>query len=225
LEPVHAGGIIMGMGSQASQGEMRANVSDGRRFVSFLHGLNPDQVERTDLKTNLENLSEILARQALGNYDLNHPSDEALQLLGNLGQIVGEYQRLGMSQSIQQLDTYLAHSRQGDLREYVLIEYKGYLSAPGESFGPADWQRDTSDESLKAKWDEAIDTLRKTRTNPNAKPLYDQLQNHLLKCIKIAREDLEKLKQRPGYTPEYYGEKATILEEAHMQLDDLRIKD
>lgn len=79
---------------------MRANVQDGRRFVSFLQALQPDQVQETGLRPNLESLSEVLARQVLTNYDLKQPSDETLQLFGNLGNMVGEYKRLGMDQAV-----------------------------------------------------------------------------------------------------------------------------
>ncbi len=224
LEPINGGATFMGLGQEASSGEMRANVSDGRRFVSFLHALQPDQVQATGLRPNLESLSGVLAAQVLTNYDLRQPSDETLQLFGNLGKIVDEYKRLGMGQSVERLQTYLEHSRQGDLREFVTVERNGYLSEPGHNFGPADWQADSGPESLKNRWGGAIEALRMSKANPKARPLYDQLHSHLLKCVKIARGDMKRLEEENAYSsPETRAEMAKVLEEAHMQIEDLMI--
>lgn len=223
LEPVHGGATFMALGQQASSGEMRINVSDGRRFVSFLHALQPDQVQETGLRPNLENLSGVLAQQVLTNYDLRQPSDEALQLFGNLGNMVVEYKRLGMGQAVERLETYLAHARQGDLREFITIERNGYLSEPGKNFGPADWQLDSTPKYLKARWDEAIAVLKASKANPKARQLYDQLHSHLLKCVKIARGGMRILEEQNSYSPEQRAEMAKVLEEEHMQLEDLMI--
>lgn len=222
LEPVHGGATFMGLGQEASSGEMRMNVSDGKQFVSFLHVLQPDVVKETGLKQNLAGLSGILGAQLL-KYDLAQPNDDALQLFGNLGRIIDEYKRLGMGESVNQLAIYLQHAREGNLREFVAIDRNGYLSEPGQNFGPADWQLDSTPEYLKGKWNKAIDTLNMCKSNPKAKDLYEQLHSHLLKCVKVARGNMERIEERGGYTPENREEMRRILEEAHMQIEDLMI--
>lgn len=99
----------------------------------------------------------------------------------------------------------------------------GYLSEPGKYFGPADWQVDSGPENLKNRWDRAIETLRISKANPKARQLYDRLHSHLLKCVKIARGDMKRLEERSAYSPELREEMTKILEEAHMQLEDLMI--
>ncbi len=190
LEPVSGkGAVLMYEGEEAGEGEMRINVSNRNRFIPFLEALAPDQVEETGLKPNLESLSKVLSQQVLDHYDLKEPNDEALQLLGGLGKIIDEYKRLGMSKAVTRLETYLNHARQGDLREFVAVENAGLLSEPGKYFGPADWQGDSTPAGLRQRWDEALRVVKTAKANPKAGSLYKQLSEHLIKCIKIARND------------------------------------
>ena len=189
LDPVSGkSAIAFGLGEErVSDGQLRINVSDRNRFVSFLEALEPSQVEETGLKSNLESLSGILAKQVLDNYNLQQPSDEMLQLFGGLGNIIDQYKRLGMTDSVNKLETYLNYARQGDLREYLVVEQWGLLTEPGRNFGPADWHKD----GAASRWKSALDVLRMAKNNPKAADLYQQLSEHLLKCIKIARADVK----------------------------------
>lgn len=220
LEPVAGGATLMAIGAEATSGQMRLNVRDGRRFVSFLHALQPQQIEETGLKLNLESLSEILTLQALrGN--LTEPTDESLQLIGSMGNIVGEYRRLGMGEAVERLDTYSQHARAGDLREFVAIESSGYLWEPGQYFGPADWERDTTPEMLGEKWDGALNILIMARDNPKAQVLYQQLKNHLAKCAAIARQVVQSQEVNEYYTAERRSEMDGVLEEAEKRLQSI----
>lgn len=194
LEPVSGKkATIFHAGEKAGEGEMRINVNDRSQFVSFLHVLNQDQVQGSELKTHLGNLSNILAQQVLDHYNLNEPEDEALHLLGALDNIVGEYKRLGIDNwGTKRLETYLTHSRQGDLREYVLVEQERLFQEPGQG-GPADWQRDASEEFLANKWQGALIVLRTTQANPKAHELYQQLLAHLKRCAEIAESKVDSL--------------------------------
>lgn len=221
LEPVHGGATFMAMGAQASSGEIRVNVSDGNRFTFFLRALQPQQIEATGLKPNLEDLSGILAQQVLSHYDLKEPSDETLQLLGNLGNIVDEYKRLGMGEAVLRLETYLQHARQGDLREFVLIERNGYLSEPGRNFGPADWEKDTTPEGLEARWTDTLNALIMTRNNPQAQALYQQLGSHLLRCLGIAREFIRTAATSEYHSQEIKDKMDQVLEEAAERLKSI----
>ncbi len=193
LEPVSGKkGALYGMGQKAEVGEMRINIKDGRRFLSFLQALSPDAISETELKENLHSLSDTLAQQIFNGYDLKDPSDEALQLFGSLESIVNEYNRLHIA-GTERLETYLMHSKRGDLREFILVQSQGLLSEPGKYFGPADWQKDASPEYLNGRWDTPLAILKMARENPKAQELYHQLFNHLSNCLKIAQANLETL--------------------------------
>lgn len=218
LEPV-AGktATLMGRGEQAGSGEMRINVADRGKFTGFLSALEPEQVEITGLKPNLESLSGVLAQQVFDHYDLKQPSDEMLELFGGLGGIVNQYQRLGMAKAVEGLETYLDHARKGDLREFVAVERAGLMSEPGKYFGPADWQKDATPEFLAHHWSEATHILRMVRSNPKAQGLYEQLKDQLLKSIKISRADAESLEY---YQPDQREKIREELERAYLNLDD-----
>lgn len=219
LEPVAKGATLMAMGEEASTGQMRVNIADKNRFTSFLGALEPEQIEQTGLKVNLESLSGVLAQQVLDNYDLQQPSDEALQLFGSLSTIVDQYHRLGMEEAVGQLETYLQHARQGDLREYIAVEQTRLFQEPGKGFGPADWQTDSSPEFLENRWNEALTILMMAKDNPKAQALYVRLRDHLVECAKLARNDSKSLEE--SYTPEVRAELRKILDATNNRLEDI----
>lgn len=211
IEPVSGKhGVVFAEGQEAGVGEIRINIMDRSRFLSFLRALNSQHLQDSDLRNNLQKLSDILVQQICDHYNLHEPSDEALQLLGSLGNIVNEYKRLGI-EGTERPETYLKHARQGDLREYILIEREGLLSEPGKYFGPADWQKDAGPDFLKARWNRALRILQMARENPNAQDFYHQLYAHLSKCLDIAIENLEKL-EGGGYTEKYKGQLRPVLQ-------------
>ena len=114
-----------------------------------------------------------------------------------------------MADSIDRLYIYLNHARQGDLREYLIVEKWNLLAEPGRGFGPADWQKD----GATSRWESALEALRMAKNNPKAAELYQQLSEHLLKCIKIARNDVEA---RGVGSPT-----SDDLERTHMALEEL----
>lgn len=195
---------------QIGAGEMRLNIKDRRRFLGFLQVLDLTITKDSPLGEHLDGLSHILAQQILDHYNLQQPSDEALQLLGSLEGIVREFRRLEVRGS-KRLKTYLEHSKTGDLREYILVEQEGLLTEPGEYFGPADWQKDIRPEGLKERWGVALKALETAKKNPNAQKLYHQLYEHLRKSLEIAIENLEVL-EREGYPKEYISGLRPILE-------------
>lgn len=223
LEPVSGKKATMiGPEGAAGEGEMRVNVANRNKFTSFLGALTPELVETTGIKPNLEDLSGILKAQVLDHYDLKKPTDEMLELFGGLGNIVDQYKRLKMAKTVEGLDLYLQHARQGDLREFVAIEKNGLFSEPGKFFGPADWQKDSaSPQWLENRWNNALALLQTVKNNPNAQELYSKLQKHLLGCINIARTD----KKSFSYYPENTGrELEKVLESVHMKLEEIILR-
>lgn len=214
LEPVKGHMTFMAMGGEARNSQMMINIVNRNYFLSFLNALQPLQITDTGLRPNLESLSDLLAQQLLSHYDLNKPQDEALELLGGLGRIVEEYQRLGMTEAVETLEIYLSHARQGDLREFIIIDNKRLLAEPG-NWGPADWHKDAGPDYLESHWNAALDVLTQAKKNPNAKNLYEQLKANLLKCIPLTRQGLET---------RAYGEKdkaksREILKDMHIRLE------
>ena len=175
------------------EGQIRINVSNHEYFTSFLAALKPEQITEDGIQKDLKNIAESLAKQVLDEYDLLAPGDEAMQLFGGMEKIIEEYKRMGMGKSVEELENYLNHGKIGDLREYVTITRKGYLSPPGKSFGPADWQSDSTPEKLEERWNEALDILLSTLKNPKAIELSKQMYQHLISCVDVALKDTRDL--------------------------------
>lgn len=200
LEPVSGKTTtIYSSEGQVGTGEMRLNIQNKDQFGAFLKALTPDQVSQTPLGEHLGELTGILNKQILDNYNLAQPDDAVLTFLGSLDGIVSEYRRLGLTDPANQMAEYLEHSRAGNLREFVALKTSGLLQEPGKGFGPADWQKDANGEFLRRRWTEALQLLRAMRNNPNSQEMYRQLLSHLNKCIIISQANLPELDY---YTPE-----------------------
>lgn len=192
-------------------GEMRLNIKDRSQFSAFLKALGKAQVTESPLGEHLGELTDILNKQILDNYNLDQPDDETLAFLGSLDTVVNEYKRLGLTTQAEQMEEYLQHSRQGNLREFVALKTSGLMQEPNEGFGPADWQKDASTEFLERKWQRAIVLLRQLRNNPNAQEMYRQLLDQLNRCLPLAQANLPELQY---YTPERKQELSDILKTA-----------
>ncbi len=200
LEPVSGKSTtIYSSEGAVSTGEMRLNIKDRDQFGAFLKALTPDQVSQTPLGGHLGELTGILNKQILDNYDLSQPDDAALTFLGSLDGVVSEYKRLGLGEQADQMGEYLEHARAGNLREYVALKTSGLLQEPGDGFGPADWQKDASSDFLRSRRDGALQLLRAMRNNPNAEDMYKNLLTHLNKCVSIAQGNLPEIQY---YTPQ-----------------------
>lgn len=203
---------IIGQGEMVGTGELRVNISDRNRFLGFLQAVDPALTHNSQLGENLQSLSRILSQQIFDNYNLTAPNDEALQLLGSLEGIVGQYRRLEIP-GTERLETYLTHAKKGDLREHILVEQAGLLNEPGRFFGPADWQRDARPDFLRHRWGNALKVLEMARNNPKARELYNQLYAHLGKCLDTAITNLEELDPEKGYNEKYKDGLRPILQE------------
>lgn len=216
LEPVSGKKAFVAFGDQVvGEGEMRLNIADKNQFLAFLKALSPDQVSQTPLEQNLTSLTNSLTNQILDNYDLKQPTDEALVFLGSLGTMVDEYKRLGLSAQIEGLEELLAHSKEGNLREFIALKTSGLMQEPGVGFGPADWVKDVSPDGLSQRWDRAFLILSAMRENPKAHEMYKRLFAQLNTCMPIAKNNLSEVKY---YTPEHRAELAEILNDVQQKL-------
>lgn len=220
LEPV-SGKIATMIGARGivCDGQIRINIADGDRFVSFIQALNPEHFDSTNIKFHLENLSQILIQQIIDHYNFgsNAPQHEVLQLFGQLEKIITEYKRLGLDSAANSLEEYLTHARSGDLPEFIKITKMDLLDDPEESFGPARWQRDCTPESLNQKWDETFKILDKLRNSPQSLAFYHKLLEHIKSCIDIAIADHKK--NTDIFTADDHREVERILNNAKKRLE------
>ena len=191
LKPVAEGATIFVVGDdrEAKQVQMMIDVVNKDHFLAFLNELTPEQVESAGLKQNLEKIISTLSQQIVGHYDLVAPEQEAMELFAGMEKIIAEYKR-----------------------------QKGLLSPPGESFGPADWQKDSTPAKLEQSWNEAISVLKNTKENPQAINLYEELSEHLKMCVEMAIKSLESLKYWDAAT---IDKLRTILETAQQKINEL----
>jgi len=219
LEPVSGKRVtFIDNDTYIGDGELRLNIVDGERFVSFLSVLSPDQVVNPNLKDNLKNLSKIFTSQILNQYDLSNPNDEALQLFGHMAGIIDQYKRLGLGDSIEKMEIYLTHMRQGNLREYVAIE-KEILFKGCDYWRLVKWQTEPFPYRLRERWDKAFEVLRAIGVNPKARELYEKLINNLKNCVDEASLNIPK----PKTSEREFGF-FMILDEVKFELDRMSLK-
>jgi hypothetical protein len=171
--------------------ELRLNIVDEKKFVSFLGLLGLEQVVNTDIEHNLKDLSKMLTNQILQQFGFSSPTSEGFELLSNMPEIIENYKRLGLADSIEKMEIYLIHIRQGDMKEYVEIEKAGLFLGPDDNdWGPAKWQNDATSRILKDHWGRALEVVKVTGVNPKARELYKKLLNHLKYCAENASQDV-----------------------------------
>ena len=221
LEPISGkrGMFVSSKEGTTELGEMRLNVVDREKFTAFLATLSPKQIAEGKTSAHLAEFMKILEKQVGDQYDWDNPPDEALELVGGLEHIVGEYERLGLGEqrAVVGLKAGLHHAHEGTLREYLLVSNKTLFKEPGEGFGPADWQRDTTEEQLTKKWHEALEVLEAVKQNQKASELYAQLRDHLRKCVDSAVEDLKELPEKE-YSRGRKESLGKVLERAQLEL-------
>jgi hypothetical protein len=212
IEPIAGGASLAFNGESANSGQIRFNVSRNEALTGFLGALTQEHLEKSGIRSNLDSLANILTRQIADHYNFSDMvlTEDMSQLFGSMEQIVGEYKRLGLDASVQQLGTYLTHGKLGDLREYIFVERAGLLGEIGKSFGPGDWQRDSTPEYLRGRWNQAIHILEEARANPKATELAQQLDTHLRECVEHALGNLEQLSY---LQPQQREESAQVLNE------------
>lgn len=191
LRPVSDRGATMfHSGDSVSEGEMSVEMSERPRFVAFLHALDQQNLEQSNLRSLLEKIAHSLTMQI---HDLRNATNSQIQdhpLFTDLDVFIEAYEQLGLSEQVAKLKMYNTHREAGDLREYLAVQDQGLLQKPGEGFGPADWQKDTTPRSLENKWADAIELLIEMKKNPNAVDLYATVKAHLETCVDTALDSM-----------------------------------
>lgn len=200
LEPVSGKKtVVFSSDGEIGNGEMRINIADGQKFISFLGELKPEMIPDSGLDKALGTISGFLIDQLHDQYNLYKGSNESLEFFGSMGLMIDQYKRLGLSGAANDLEIYYKYLKQGDLRDYILIKNKSLFdSLDGENFGPAHWQRDISPKLLEKKWKEALNILAEVKKNPKAVELYEQLKSHLLASISFSIKEIPGIEYLPS---------------------------
>lgn len=170
--------------------EMRLNVSDAEKFLSFLASFEGSNLSPEDKKS-LETIAEILKKQFKGQYEVSNPDDDRfLVLIGSLEKIIRQYENIGLGESVKDLTKLLEVSRGKYLNEYLMVDRKSYLLPHDEGFGPARWHMDMNPDTYKNSWESAVAMYKQIKLNPNATELAEQLRTHFIEAIEMAESDI-----------------------------------
>ncbi len=196
IESVRNGqSLSSSMGSEEGT-ELRVNIKDGKRFITFLKSIDLNSISEED-KSGLVKVAEVLSKQFVSQYDITDPNDgRFLELMGSLSNIISEYKRLdggngSLSSAIAPLEKYLIVARQGHLVEYRLAEeLKLHQPFSGEGF-ILRWHIDCDAKFLNKKWNEVIGTLQNISQSTNIQdPLYTQAVSTAKAAVEAALRDV-----------------------------------
>jgi hypothetical protein len=194
--------------------EMRINLKDGKKFLSYLNSLNIENLKESQI-TGLKLVADSLTKQLVEQYELDNPEDERmLELFGSLNDIIQEYKRLdssrrnGLTESMKDLSEYISLSRDGYLREYFVAKNNHLLDTlDSDSFGPWKWHKDSNEKSYERFWNESIKKLNLIGKNQKADNLYKKVKDNLKEVLFNVKKDItdnsEHFKKNPQKTKNY----------------------
>jgi len=198
--------------------EMRINISDPKKFVSYLEFLRINGIMPEEKKA-LEELVNILEKQLIEKYDASNPDDWFLNFVSSLGKIIELYESLGIENSIGRLKELLEATKKKYLKEFLMVEKNEYLNINQKhGFGPDKWHTDMTSETYDKTWNEALETYRETLKNPNAKDLSERLRNHLFNAAETAQKEIESTPINSDYEKNFFPGFLKTLSEARKEL-------
>lgn len=221
ITPVRQQAVIFGPQGEEEIGPVRLQLEDGGKFSGFLSGIDPEQVDDDFRKNAAFVTGNVLVEftDAIAN---GQDGDFVLETLASAEGLAKGLEHIGLSDSevTKKLKEYAAHSKTGDLVEFVLAERLQLLKEPGaKGFGPSQWQRDASPKYLQDRWDEVVVLLRKTQANPRAQNLFNQLLGNTKANLDFARQDWGVIKGEYG---EGYGQGFNgVFNEVSARLEEL----
>ena len=183
-------GVFMGQGSKYRSRQLRTGIQNAGRLLDYLADQAPLISSSPATLEALDRIANMFSMQVLEHYDLNDPSETALQLVGNATKIHATLQDIGVAgEGMDTFATYLEHIGTRSLREYLEVIQKGILNQPGGYFGPASWHRDSTPDEYRKYWQSAIAIVRRLQVNPLAQTFFAEVRNHLLRCSDFAAKD------------------------------------
>ncbi len=196
IESVENGQSLSSSKGSEKGTELRINIKDGKRFVTFLKSTDATSMTEED-KDGLVQVAEVLLTQFVSQYDITDPNDERfLELMGSLSNIIAEYKRLdggseNLSFAIAPLENYLMMARKGCLVEYRLAEELKLHKPFSDKGFTLRWHTDCNPDLLEKNWNSVITTLQTISQNENArKDLYDQAASTAKRAIEAALKDV-----------------------------------
>ncbi len=189
---------------QVQPTEMSLNVSDSKKFLSYLHFLL-EQGLSEDERISLDAIAAILTQQFTEQYDVSNGEDDRfLNLIGSLKEIIDLYVELGLENSVTTLKKLLMIARDKYLKEYLFIKRMQYFLPNTKPFSPAQWHNSMGIEEYEKKWDEAIEIYHEIMSNPKAKDLFDSLRRHFSQAVDMAIGDIHEKEKK--YKKDAYRE-------------------
>ena len=193
-DPVSAGFFVGAQNSTITSTNLSVKVIDRDKLLMALGSLSANDISDPICSKALQTLASDQTNGILHRYSIATGDDDFLEIFPVLGKFIGQYARLGLSENVEQLRRCQVYAAEGSLREYVESVRKGYFSEPGQNFGPADWSSDCTSDTLKDKWNGALDLLDRIGANPKAVSIYTAFSSHLRRCI---NHSIENVSQQP----------------------------
>ena len=197
LESVKGGATVFSSESKLDAAEIRVNIKDRERFISYLQELDPEKITEGQMRS-LKAVFKDLTKQLQNEYEVDNPDDDRMiELLAGLDRILAETDRLdpegnsGLQESTEGLKRYYEALQGKHLQEYLSVEKAGLLlEIGGNNFGPSKWHTDSSPQFYERKWETALTILQSLKVNKHAADLYARVKDHLEKSAKYAIDDL-----------------------------------
>lgn len=216
LESVKRGVMFTLMGDDEGKepSEVRINLRDGKKFLTYLNSLNESDLKESQI-SGLKLVADNLTKQLVEQYELGNSDDERmLELFGSVENLIQEYKRLdpqgfiGLSESVNDLSEYLSIARKKYLREYLVVKNNHLLDTiNSDGFGPGKWHKDSNEKSYENYWGDTIKKVNLIGTNQNAADLYkqvvDNLKNILINVKKDITDKSDYFKKNPQKTKNY----------------------
>ncbi len=193
---------------QIQSSEIGLNISDSKRFLSYLNLLSGQELS-TEEKKSLDTIIRKFEQQLIDQYDVSDTTDDGrfFNLIANMKEIIDAYRRLGLEDSIHNFARLHEVYRLGYLRQYLIIERMEYFAPDDNAASPAHWHNEMGIELYNQAWTDVVEIFHELMANPNpeAIALAGQLKERLFEAIDVAKRNMigEQTKYHKEYKKDY----------------------
>ncbi|MCA9327604.1 hypothetical protein KDA14_03690 [Candidatus Saccharibacteria bacterium] len=223
LSPLRENYTVHSTEGSFSVGRLRIGISEGNRFSSFLMNVSPQNVSDEMRHSAKKVVTDVIAEaeHSIVEYTDTGRVAEILAYAQGIGQGL-DHIGIGDSDEATSLKNLAAYAAQGVAREYVVAKHLQLFEEPGQQgFGPAQWQRDASEEFLNAQWHEVLNAIHDAADNPNGGQLASALIASARKSLDFALNDWQDVRHDAGYGEGYGSGFDAIFETVGLELDML----
>jgi hypothetical protein len=176
--------------------QIRFNISDTQRFLSFLNNLNPETLD-DNFKDALESLMKNLSSQ-LADHFIVSTNMSAVKFMNHIETITEQCKRLNLNKVAINLEKYSDYLKVGILKEFLMLENKGCLVDEKNNYNnPSIWQKIYEPDFFEQKWDYVLDILNNIAHKPQASKYFLKLNDYFLSCAETSLSRVEN----PDFTP------------------------